>query len=130
MCRFQVKFCQDNNIIVTAYSPLGTRGFVKKIGRADAVPDLLENPVVLEIAKKYKKTPAQISLKFIIQKGIVAIPKSSTPTRIKENIKLFDWELDIEDVNKLNDLDVGESARICDFTFFKGILQHPEFPFQ
>lgn len=129
MCRFQVKFCQDNNIIVTAYSPLGTRGFVKKIGRADAVPDLLENPVVLEVAKKYKKSPAQISLKFIIQKGIVAIPKSSTPTRIKENIELFDWELDIEDVNKLNDLDVGESARICDFTFLKGILQHPEFPF-
>lgn len=122
-----MKFCKDNDISVTAYSPLGTRGFLKKIGKADSVPDLLKNPTVLEIAAKYKKTPAQIALKHIIQKGIIAIPKSSTPTRIKENIQLFDWELQSEDVDKLNTLDVG--ARICDFTFFKGIEKHPEYPF-
>lgn len=124
-----VNFCQQHNIVVTAYASLGTRGFLKKIGKADDVPDLLENSVVLEIAQKYEKTPAQIVLKHIIQKNIVAIPKSSTISRIKENIQLFDWELTTEDVNKLDDLDLGESARINDFSFLNGIEQHPEFPF-
>ncbi|XP_011706567.1 PREDICTED: probable NAD(P)H-dependent D-xylose reductase xyl1, partial [Wasmannia auropunctata] len=93
------------------------------------VPDLLQNFTVLEIAEKYEKTPAQILLKHIIQRGIAAIPKSVNASRIKENIELFDWELEAEDFDKLNDLDMGESARICDFSFFKGVLKHPEFPF-
>ncbi|XP_011685682.1 PREDICTED: 1,5-anhydro-D-fructose reductase [Wasmannia auropunctata] len=124
-----VKFCQDNDISVTAYAPLGTRGFINKIGKGDVVPDLLQNFTVLEIAEKYEKTPAQILLKHIIQRGIAAIPKSVNASRIKENIELFDWELEAEDFDKLNDLDMGESARICDFSFFKGVLKHPEFPF-
>lgn len=124
-----MKFCQDNNISVTAYAPLGSRGFVEKIGKKDIVPDLLENLTVLEVADKYEKTPAQILLKHIIQKGIATIPKSTNPSRIQENIELFDWELKAEDVDKLNALDMGESARICDFSFFKGISKHPEFPF-
>lgn len=124
-----VKFCQKNDISVTAYAPLGSRGFVEKIGKGDAVPNLLQNLIVLEIAKKYKKTPAQILLKHIIQKGIIAIPKSTNPSRIKKNFELFDWKLEAEDVNKLNALDMGESARICDFSFFKGLSKHPEFPF-
>jgi len=65
-----VKFCQNNDISITAYAPLGSRGFVKKIKKQDAVPDLLENLTVLKIAEKYEKTPAQILLKHIIQKGI------------------------------------------------------------
>ncbi|EFN79797.1 Alcohol dehydrogenase [NADP+] [Harpegnathos saltator] len=124
-----VKFCKNNNITVTAYSSLGSRGFINQIGKADTVPDLLKNYIVLEVAQKYKKTPAQILLKHIIQKNIAVIPKSTNPTRIKENIQLFDWELQQEDVNKLNNLDMGESARICDFGIFKGITKHPEFPF-
>lgn len=108
---------------------MGTRGFVKKIGKEDTIPNLLENPVVLKIAEDYKKTPGQILLKHIVQKGIIAIPKSTTPTRIKENIQLFDWELRVEDIDKLNALDLEESGRICDFSFFKGIEKHPEYPF-
>ncbi|KAL6267388.1 hypothetical protein P5V15_000463 [Pogonomyrmex californicus] len=124
-----VEFCQKNNISITAYAPLGTRGFVKKIGKANTIPDLLENLIVRKIAEKYRKTPAQVLLKHIIQKGIITIPKSTNPTRIKENFQLFDWQLQAEDINKLNALDMGESARICDFSFFKGLSKHPEFPF-
>ncbi|KYN14997.1 PREDICTED: alcohol dehydrogenase [NADP(+)] A [Trachymyrmex cornetzi] len=124
-----VKFCQDNDIRITAYSPLGSRGFVEKIGKGDAVSDSLKNVTVLEIAEKYEKTPGQILLKHIIQKGIVTIPKSVNPLRIKQNIDLFDWQLEAEDVDKLNALDMGESARVCDFSFFKGVSKHPEFPF-
>lgn len=108
---------------------MGTRGFVKKIGKEDTISNLLENPIVLKIAEEYKKTPAQILLKHIVQKGIIVIPKSTTPTRIKENTQLFDWELRVEDIDKLNALDMGESGRICDFSFFKGIEKHPEYPF-
>jgi len=92
-------------------------------------PNLLENLTVLEIAKTYNKTPAQIALKFIIQNGIAAIPKSINSRRIKENIELFDWELQLEDMNKLKTLDMGESARICNFGFLKNITKHPQFPF-
>lgn len=125
----QVKFCQSNNITVTAYSPLGTRGFLEKIGKANVIPDLLQDCTVLEVARKYKKTAAQVVLKHIIQNGIAAIPKSTNPTRIKENIQLYDWQFQPEDIDKLNALDMGESARICDFSFLKGITEHPEYPF-
>lgn len=88
------------------------------------------NPVVQEIAKTLNKTCAQILLRHIIQKGVAAIPKSTTPKRIGENIELFDWQLSAEQVEKLNNLNQGQKARVCDFvSFFKGIDKHPEFPF-
>lgn len=124
-----VKFCKNNNISVTAYSPLGTRGLVKLLGKTDVLPDLLTNANVLKIAKKYNKTAAQILLKHILSKGISAIPKSTNPQRIKENIQLFDWELEDKDILELNALNKGKSARICNFAFMKGIENHPEFPF-
>ncbi|XP_001601107.1 aldo-keto reductase family 1 member A1 [Nasonia vitripennis] len=125
-----VEYCKNKGIPITAYSPLGTRGLVKSLGKDGAVPDLLENPTVLQIAKKHNKTPAQIALKHTIQKGIIVIPKSTTPQRIRDNIQLFGWQLDDVDVKALNALDQGEKARICDFSFLPGTEKHPEFPFK
>jgi len=125
-----VEFCKSKDIPITAYSPLGTRGLVKRLGKNDTLPDLLANPTVLEIAKKYNKTPAQIALKHLIQKGIIVIPKSTNPQRIKDNIQLFEWTLGTEDVTALNNLDQGAKGRICDFTFLPGTNKHPEFPFK
>lgn len=65
----------------------------------------------------------------MLQKDIIVIPKSSKPARIKENINLFDFELNAEDIDKLNNLDKGERGRIFDFLFFKGVEKHPEYPF-
>ena len=124
-----VKYCKEHDIAITAYSPLGSRGLVKLMNKTEEIPDMLQNHVVLEIAKNYKKTAAQILLRYIVQNGIVAIPKSTNAQRIKENIQLFDWQLKQEDVKKLNSLNLGESARICDFSFLKGIRRHPQFPF-
>lgn len=90
---------------------------------------MLQNDVVLQIAKEYKKSPAQILLRFIVQNEIVVIPKSTNPQRIKENKELFDWKLKPEDMQKLKNLDLGESGRICTFEFLKGVRNHPEFPF-
>ncbi|XP_012268795.1 aldo-keto reductase family 1 member A1 [Athalia rosae] len=124
-----VEYCKKNGITVTAYSPLGSRGLVKLMGKVDSLPDLLANPVVLKIGERRKKTPAQILLRYTLQRGIAAIPKSTNPERLKKNIDLFDWELTAEDTDELDALDQGSSARICDFGFFKGIKNHPEFPF-
>ncbi|KAK1129510.1 hypothetical protein K0M31_019232 [Melipona bicolor] len=124
-----VEFCRKQNIPVTAYSPLGTRGLVKLLNKLEEISDMLQNDVVLEIAKTHKKSPAQILLRFIVQNGIAVIPKSTNSQRIKENIQLFSWELESEDMEKLSNLDLQEAGRICDFTMFKGIKRHPEYPF-
>ncbi|XP_077285642.1 1,5-anhydro-D-fructose reductase-like isoform X1 [Arctopsyche grandis] len=127
-----VEFCKQRNITITAYSPLGSRGitsFMKKLGFDRDFPDLLSNPVILEIAKKYGKSAGQILLRHIVQRGIAAIPKSTNQERMKQNIDIFDFELSPEDITKVDNLDLGEDGRVCDFAFFKGLNKHPEFPF-
>lgn len=81
---------------------------------------ILEDPVVLNIGKKHSKSSAQVALKFLIQNGFAVIPKSVTPERIKENINVFDFELDADDMDELSKLDVGEDARVADLKAFAG----------
>lgn len=83
-----VTFCQRQKIAVTAYSPLGNPGLPGRHG-----PNLLEEPTIKKLAKKYKKTPAQILLNWALGRGTIAIPKSLHPERIKENIEIFDFKL-------------------------------------
>lgn len=61
------EFCKNHNITITSYSPLGRPGSKATFGDED-IPNFLANPKVIEIAKKYNKTPAQISLRFIVRK--------------------------------------------------------------
>ncbi|XP_044267755.1 aldo-keto reductase family 1 member B1-like isoform X2 [Tribolium madens] len=128
-----VEFCQKNKIVVVAYSPLGNPGmnkFLQKLGQQPRqLANILEDPVVGEIAKKHKKTPAQVALRFLVQRGCAVIPKSVTPKRIDENRKLFDFVLSDEEMKALQGLDVGEAARVCDFKVFGGLDKHPDFPF-
>ncbi|KAF4517437.1 hypothetical protein B566_EDAN005046 [Ephemera danica] len=124
--------CRKHNVTMTAYSPLGSRGMVKifeMLNITKELPDLFVNPVVVEIAARLKRTPAQVLLRHTLQRGIAVIPKSVTPARMKENFQLLDFELTEDDVKKLNELDQGPAARVCDFAFFGGIRNHPEFPF-
>lgn len=84
-------FCSKNNVIVTAYSSLG-RG------------SILTNPVIQDLAITYKRTPAQICLRWGIQKGVVVIPKTSSEARLKENMNIFDWALSHAHMTQLNSL--------------------------
>ena len=83
------KFCQENGIIMEAYSPL-TRG------------SKLNDTKLTEIADKYNKTPAQILLRWCIQKNIITIPKSVHKDRIISNTDIFDFEISERDIKKLD----------------------------
>lgn len=69
--------------------------------------EALANPAIVEIAAKHQRTPAQVIIRWHLQLGNVAIPKSITPTRIEENIKVFDFELTVADMAALQSLDSG-----------------------
>ena len=71
---------------------------------------LIENDVVLSLAKKYHKDAGQIILKFELQEGAIVLPKSQNPARIKSNLELFDFELSEEDMAQLRALDRGKGA--------------------
>jgi diketogulonate reductase-like aldo/keto reductase len=83
-----VKYCRDNNIVVEAYSPL-------------AHAKAMDNEVIAQIAKKHGKTYAQIMLSWLVEQDMVVIPKSVTLSRIRENIDIFDFKLDKEDLAEL-----------------------------
>ena len=81
-------------IACEAWSPLGGTG-----------SKLLEDPVLNEIAKKYSKSPAQVTLRWELQRGIITIPKSIHQERIKANANVFDFELSATDMKAINDMD-------------------------
>lgn len=86
------EFCAERKIAVTAWAPLG-RGTI------------LSDPRINSIANSKGKTPAQIILKWHLQLGNIVIPKSITPSRIRENISLHDFELTDEEMNEIKQLD-------------------------
>ncbi|XP_029036605.2 1,5-anhydro-D-fructose reductase-like isoform X2 [Osmia bicornis bicornis] len=129
------QMCQKHNIIVTAYSPLGSPGakqhFQTKYNHnVEDFPDLLGHPIVQKISTEHKRSPAQILLHHLLQLGVVVIPKSSSPERIKANIDLFDFTLTKEEMELLSTLDKGPGGRIFNFLFFKGVENHSHYPFK
>ena len=80
-----------------AYAPLGQ-------GRKN---EMFENPVLVEIAKAHGKTAAQIALRFLMQSGVVIIPKSVHEERIKENFDLFDFELSMDEMDRIAKMDAA-----------------------
>ncbi|CAK1552259.1 unnamed protein product [Leptosia nina] len=119
-------------IPVVAYSPLGSKALADALAAKNgrSYPTLLDLPEIKAIAKKHSRTPAQILLRFLLQHGVAAIPKSTNPIRIKQNIAVWDFNLDDSEMKQLASLDRGEAGRICDFSFFAGVEKHPEFPFK
>jgi 2,5-diketo-D-gluconate reductase A len=72
---------------------------------------VLDDPTIGEIAEKVGKTPAQVVLRWHIERGDIVFPKSVTPSRIEQNFQLFDFELDGSDVEAISALDKGEDGR-------------------
>ena len=93
-----VRYCRKHNIQLEAWAPL-----IQGQG--------MNIPIVVEIGKKYGKSPAQVLLRWDLQRKVVTIPKSNTPSRIKENTEIFDFKLSREDMAAINALD--ENKRVA-----------------
>lgn len=91
---------EHHGIVTESYSPLG------------ASSGLLSAPVLTRIARKHGKTESQVVLRWHVQQGLVAIPKSGNPQRMKENIDVFDFTLDQEDLTAIDTLDEGPEAGV------------------
>lgn len=86
-----VDYCKKHDILVEAYSPLG-------VGR------LLDKPVLTEIGKTHNVTPAQVALRYCLQKGTLPLPKTKTPSRMDENARL-EFTLTDDEMKRLDDID-------------------------
>jgi len=95
-----LEFCAENEVMLTAYTPLAK-------GRA------AKNFQLKEIGDKYGKTPAQVSLRWLIQqKNVSAIPKAGSPEHQKENMNIFDFKLSSEDMEKIFELQGGIAEKL------------------
>lgn len=97
-----VSYCKEHQIQVMAWAPLQRGSF---------------GETILSIAEKYQKTPAQVLLRWNIQQGIIPIPKSKNPDRLRENIDIFDFSLKAEDMNALDQLRQEKRTSFDPLTF-------------
>ncbi|MHC6229475.1 aldo/keto reductase [Arthrobacter sp. MMS24-T111] len=93
------EFHARHGIVTESYSPLGGSG-----------AGLLGAPILAQLAEKHGKTPGQLVLRWHIQNGLVTIPKTSSPERMRENLDVFDFALDPQDLAELSVLDEGPGA--------------------
>ncbi|KAA1476615.1 Aldo/keto reductase [Dentipellis sp. KUC8613] len=91
-------WCREHNIVVQAYCPL--------------IRGRMDDPIIVNVAKKHDRDPAQILIRWSLQHGFVPLPKSSNPARIKSNAEVYDFELDKEDMDALDSLDQGAQGAI------------------
>lgn len=97
-------YCKKENIQLTAYSPLGSKDRAAALRSANE-PSLLENPTILDIASSHNCTPAQVLIKWALQRGTAVIPKSVNPKRLKENFEAQNINLSSEAMEKISTLD-------------------------
>jgi diketogulonate reductase-like aldo/keto reductase len=102
-------FCHTNGIAIESWSPLG-----------GSTSDLLEDPVIQGIGDRYQKSSAQVVIRWHLQHGLIVIPKSVHPERIKQNFDVFDFDLSGEDMTAIDDLNtdtrVGADPDTANFT--------------
>jgi diketogulonate reductase-like aldo/keto reductase len=124
--------CKKLGITFTAYAPIGSPGRVNfripgtVLDWGAELPKPMDDPIVKELSKKYKKTEAQVLLRYLIQRDIAVIPKSVTPSRIKENFEIFDFKLTEAEMKSLHEKSKNFNTRFFKQDFLKG---HPNDPF-
>lgn len=109
-----VEFCAENDILVTAYSPLGSRHLIH------SEAGLTRENLVVEIAQKHASTPAQVLLAWGMNREIAVIPKSVDSNRILENYLSVNLEMDIDDMEKINSLERNGRISNGGFCVFPG----------
>lgn len=99
---FLHQYCQENNIQLEAYAPL----------MSYRIEELLNNKTMLKIADKHHKTVPQIAIRWLVEREIVVIPKSITPSRIISNYNVFDFQLDENDMKEIRKVNTGRKIFI------------------
>uniref|UniRef100_A0A2K5HD79 NADP-dependent oxidoreductase domain-containing protein n=1 Tax=Colobus angolensis palliatus TaxID=336983 RepID=A0A2K5HD79_COLAP len=115
-------FCKSKDIVLVAHSALGTQRH--KLWVDQNSPVLLEDPVLCALAKKYKRSPALIALRYQLQRGVVVLAKSYNEQRIRENVQVFEFQLTSEDMKVLDGLNRNFRYVVMDF-----LVDHPDYPF-
>lgn len=115
-------YCKAKDIVLVAYCAVGSSR--DKLWVDQSSPVLLDDPVLGSMAKKYKRSPALIALRYQIQRGVVVLVKSFNEERIKENMQVFDFQLMSEDMEVLDGLN-----RNLRYNTGKFLLGHPNHPF-
>uniref|UniRef100_A0A7S0ST34 NADP-dependent oxidoreductase domain-containing protein n=1 Tax=Chromulina nebulosa TaxID=96789 RepID=A0A7S0ST34_9STRA len=103
-----IDFCYNNNIKVTSFSPLGSLSYIELNMDSGLGKGLLQNPIITGIAESKKKSPAQVILRWHIQRGLIPIPKSTKIERIKENFNIHDFNLSDEEFTLISSLNIGK----------------------
>ncbi|XP_075409278.1 aldo-keto reductase family 1 member C1-like [Tenrec ecaudatus] len=115
-------FCKSKDIVLAAYSALGSHRDKNWVDQNS--PVLLDDPVLGALAKKYKRSPALIAIRYQIQRGVVVLAKSFNERRIKENMQVFEFQLTSEDMKVVDGL--NKNFRYLDILF---AVDHPYYPF-
>ncbi|XP_072937530.1 aldo-keto reductase AKR2E4-like isoform X2 [Epargyreus clarus] len=116
-------YCREHNIVVMGYTPFGSIFYSK--AKEDAPPPRVDDPELVAIAKKYGKTVPQVVLRYLVELGIIPIPKSLTKSRIEQNIDIFDFKLTEEEKSLLKTFD-KKYRTIPQHKW----LDHPYYPFE
>jgi diketogulonate reductase-like aldo/keto reductase len=112
-----VNYCQEHGIVVTAHTSLGSPGNVMKSHHASA--PLMQDPVVAQIAADVGRAPANVLLRWAVQRGTIVLPKSVTAARIASNADIFSFELSAAQMAAINALDKPG---------LEGCFNHPKTP--
>ncbi len=87
-----LNYCHNHGIVVEAAAPLARAA-------------VLDDPVIVDVAEKYDVTPAQVALKWALTKEVVVLPKSTNPDHVRSNLDLFGWNLDPEEVSRIDNIE-------------------------
>ncbi|CAH4031959.1 unnamed protein product [Pieris brassicae] len=117
-----LEFCRQRGIAVMGYTPFGPL-FPSKASPG-APPPRIDDPALVEMARKYKKTVPQVVLRYLYELGVVPIPKSVKRSRIQQNIEIFDFAIEEADKRLLRSFDAN--YRLTSMPFWK---DHPYYPF-
>lgn len=115
-----IRLCKDYDIDVTAYSPLGSLSYVE-LDMADSTETVLQTSTVAKVAARTGKSPAQVVLRWNIQRGCAVIPKSASKDHLKQNVEVFDFSLTETEMAEISALNCGrrfnDPGKFCESAF-------------
>jgi D-xylose reductase len=115
-----LRFAQEEGIAVTAFSPLAAQSY-HSLGMAAAGESVLTEPVVRAAAERCNRTPAQVVLRWGVQRGTAVVPKTTRPERLAENLALFDFALTPDEMKAISALNrdrrFNDPGAFCEAAF-------------